>query len=112
MGWASFDGGATIGQRGSEDGRILRDEEYEGAARITLEQGASRAPFSITCGIYGWFFHTRHLGPQEEAEGEFERMRQALATIVAGIPITGDPAVSAKMDAVTEAIGAFVARFP
>jgi len=36
MGWVPLDHGATIGQRGSENGIIVRDEEHELGARVTL----------------------------------------------------------------------------
>src|SRR5947209_20031862 len=111
MGWQPFDGGATVGQRGSEDGVIVRDEEHDLGARITLERGCSHGvPFAVTCGIYGWFFHTRFLG--SEAEAEFPAMRDGLAAILDAIPRVDDPEVDAKMSAVVEAIQAFVARFP
>src|SRR5262249_53589230 len=71
MGWGPFDGGATVGQRGSEDGAIVRDDEHDLGARITLERGCAHCPVAVTCGIYGWFFHTRFLG--SEAEAEFDR---------------------------------------
>ena len=53
--WTKLD---TVGQTGSEGGRILRDEEYDGACRITLEDCGDR--FAVTCGIYGAFVHTAY----------------------------------------------------
>jgi hypothetical protein len=41
MSWQPFDNGATVGQRGSEDGVTLRDEEHDLGARITLERDAA-----------------------------------------------------------------------
>lgn len=111
MGWLPFDNGATVGQRGSEDGIILRDEEHDLGARITLEQGCSHGvPFAVTCGIYGWFFHTRMLG--SEAEGEFATMRDGLAAILARIPRLDDPQADAKGADISESIQKFVAEFP
>ena len=46
----------TAGQTGSEGGRILCDEEYGSACRITLEDCGDR--FAVTCGVYGAFVHT------------------------------------------------------
>jgi len=110
MEWAPFDTGSTVGQRGSEDGTILRDEEHELGARITLERDTRHTPFAITCGIYGWMFHTRFLGP--EAEADFDRMKDALSAILVTIPMADDPEAEQKMAPVTEAISAFVDRFP
>jgi len=112
--WRQFEDedGGTIGRRGSEDGIILRDEEHDAGARITLERecGARRIPFAITCGIYGWFVHTRFLGP--EAEVEFPAMQEGLAAILDIIPYKNDPDVDAKMISVGDAVRAFVDRFP
>jgi hypothetical protein len=109
--WLPFDGGASIGVIGSEGGVILRDDEYRGDARITLERGGF-APFSITCGVYGWMVHTRFFSTLEEAEREYALMQPDLAAIVDSQPLTTDPDVDAKMDAVAAAIGRFVDRFP
>jgi len=57
--WHQFEDGATLGQKGSESGVILRDEEHPQEARITLERDTRTAPFAITCGIYGCMLHTR-----------------------------------------------------
>ena len=39
------------GEKGSENGIILKDEEYKRSCRITLEK--SPRYYCITCGIYG-----------------------------------------------------------
>jgi hypothetical protein len=111
MEWRPVDNGATVGQRGSEDGIILVDDEHEAGARITLERDCSNGvPFAITCGIYGWFFHTRFLA--SDVEANFAAMRDGLSAILNSIPRSGDPEASAKTVAATESIQAFVARFP
>ena len=46
----------TIGRKGSENGTILKDEEYNDLCRITLEK-CSRY-YAVTCGIYGELVHT------------------------------------------------------
>ena len=108
--WGPFDKGSTIGTGGSEGGIIIRDEEHPLGSRITLERGATFSPYSVTCGIYGWFFHTRFLG--SEAEADLPAMRDGLAAILHVIPNTDDPESDAKMAAVGDAIGSFVDRFP
>jgi hypothetical protein len=108
MSWISFDNGASIGQRGSENGIILRDEEHVDGARITLERDGHIAPFSITCGIYGWMVHTCFFATQEEAELEYERMKDELAKILDIIPFEDDPDLENKLDPVSDAISRFV----
>jgi hypothetical protein len=108
--WKPFEDGATFGQPGSEGGVIVRDEEHAAGARATLERDCGSAPWTVTCGVYGWFFHTRFLG--SEAEAEFPAMLAGLAAILDGIPRADDPEAGSKMGAVSEAIERFVARFP
>jgi hypothetical protein len=112
MSWSVFDGGKSIGALGSESGVIVRDEEHSAGARITLERNTTVAPFAITCGIYGWMFHTRFFGLEQEARAEFELMSAELARIVAMIPLTADQEVETKSCLASEAIARFVARFP
>jgi hypothetical protein len=112
MVWTIIDNGATIGTRGSKDGVIERDEEHPDGARITLERDCANAPFSITCGIYGWMFHTSYFGAPEEAREAFEAMKAGLADILSLIPLKSDPEADAKCQHVANAIQDFVARFP
>jgi hypothetical protein len=112
MPWGLFDNGATIGQRGSENGFILTDEEHDLGARITLEREADNAPFAITCGIYGWMFHTRWFGSEADASAEFERMKSGLGAILNIIPRVDEPEADVKCQRVADAIGAFVEQFP
>ena len=108
--WQSFDGGRSIGQRGSEDGIILRDEEHPYGSRVTLERGGYR-PFSITCGIYGWMVHTRFFSDEAEAQSAFEEMKLGLADILNIIPLASE-ADDEKSEAVSDAITDFIERFP
>lgn len=112
MSWAALENGATVGSRGSENGVIVIDEEHSIGARITLERDGAIAPFSITCGIYGWMFHTRFLSTLAAAEADFRDMKNALDVILLGIPSEGDPDVNVRMNAVSDAIAEFVDRFP
>lgn len=100
----------TPGETGSEGGEILRDEETAGA-RITLEQGGIVAPFSITCGIYGWMMHTRFCSDRRAADRDYEAMRAELGTIVEQIPHRDTPE-NGQTERVSAAISAFVKRFP
>ncbi|SRR5579884_1315368 len=110
--WNPTDAGATIGTRGFEDGIIIRDDEHTDGVRINLEKDATHAPFAITCGIYGWMIHTRFFSSLVEAEEEYDKMRAALAGILAIIPLAGDPEADMKCGAVCTAISRFVEEFP
>ena len=110
--WRSFENGHTIGSVGSENGLILRDDEHSLGARITLERDTRVAPFAITCGVYGWMFHTRFFSDSSEAEAQFSLMKAALAQILQVIPLVSDPAKAPKMRAVRDALDAFVQRYP
>lgn len=112
MSWHPYDGGQTIGQRGSEDGVILRDEEHELGARITLERECISSSAAITCGVYGWFFHTRFFKTEAEGEAEFADMKNGLAGILDVIPFADNPNLDARCALVGDAISQFVNGFP
>ena len=80
--WQAFENGGTLGQTGSEQGVTLRDEEHALGARITLERAAQTAPFAITCGIYGWMLHTRFFATEDEANSQYEQMKDALSALL------------------------------
>lgn len=82
MSWQPMENGATIGTVGSEGGVILRDEEYYGAMRITLEQGGSTAPFAITCGIYGSMCHTVFASSEAEGVVKYGVMKDRLVRLL------------------------------
>ena len=60
--WRPYAHGTTVGQRGTEGGVIVRDEQHDGGARITLERDCRNIPFAVTCAIQGWFVHTQYVG--------------------------------------------------
>ena len=80
--WYPFEKGATLGQKGSEEGIILRDEEHPQEARITLERDTRAAPFAITCGIYGCMMHTRFFSLESEATSEYDAMKIAMNALL------------------------------
>lgn len=108
MKWYPFKGGTTIGRRGSEEGVIVRDEEHEAGARITLERNCQGATFAITCGIYGWGFDTQFFSSPQEAEAEYERMRAGLAEILDRLPFEDDPDAENKSREVSQALADFI----
>lgn len=110
--WHPFEDGTSIGEIGSEGGVILRDDEYRGEARITLERDGAVSPFAITCGIYGWMVHTRFFSTLHEAELAYAAMQQELAAAVELVPAAADMEVDEKLDAAVDAISRFVDHFP
>ena len=103
--WTPFEDGDSLGTKGSEGGTILIDLEHPEGARITLERGGEVAPFSITCGVFGWLTHTRFFAGSDEATGAFSEMLSPLAQLSAEVRL-GPRSSSA------EATEAFVRRFP
>jgi len=77
--WNQTDNGETIGTIGPENGEIVKDEEHSKGARLTLEKNGDIAPYSITSGVYGCFFHTTYLSTLEEGASEFETMKAEIS---------------------------------
>jgi hypothetical protein len=80
--WKEYDKGKTIGTKGSEQGTIVLDEQYELGSRITLEKNGTTAPWGITCGIYGEFVHTAFASSEEKARSMYTSMKQELLRIL------------------------------
>ena len=108
--WYPFKSGESIGQTGSESGKILRDDEHGDGARVTLEH-ISNNRFTITCGIYGWMVHTRFFGSEANAQIGFNETKRELANILAMIPIE-DEANDENMRVAQDTIDDFVERCP
>jgi hypothetical protein len=109
--WYDYDEGFSIGTSGADGGIIIRDEEHRFGARMTIEEEGSFAPFSISCGIYGWMVHTRFFSTETEADEEFDRMKVVLEKILSLIPEDGE-ADEETMDAISDEIAEFVEMFP
>jgi hypothetical protein len=105
--WQPFDKGHTIGQHGSENGIILRDEEYIDQARVTLERDGYQ-PFAITCGIYGWMVHTCFFMNEIDAQHAFEEIKSELEHILDLIPEQDNPNATDKFPTVYQAFRDFV----
>ncbi|HEX8044770.1 hypothetical protein [Rhizobium sp.] len=108
MSWISFDGGSTLGHRGSEDGVILLDEEHTAGARVTLEK-CDRVPFAITCGLYGNMAHTVFIGSEQEGLDTFRAIKTSLEELIAMWPEKDAPAD--QVSGFHAAISDFVQRF-
>jgi hypothetical protein len=111
MKWYDIDDGKSIGQTGSEGGNIIADDEYKSMARITIEKNGQTAPFSITCGIYGWMVHTRFFDTLEEARKQMELMKSKLESIVDGIRLE-DESNDNDYNRIASEISDFIAIFP
>ena len=109
--WNPFEGGATIGTLGSESGVIIEDDECAAAARITLERSGDTAPFAITCGLYGWFFHTRFFSAEDEARREYQEMKIELGRManLYSEPLMSDEEINRILMA---EVSRFIGRFP
>ena len=110
--WSAFDNGLSIGNVGSERGIIVRDEEHSHGARITIECDGITAPFSITCGIYGWMVHTRFFATENEAHDAVTCMQASLDAILNKMMPCDDDLVDTKMREVSQAISDFVEQYP
>jgi hypothetical protein len=106
--WHQFDNGATLGQKGSESGVILRDEEHPQEARITLERDTRTAPFAITCGIYGCMLHTRFFSLESEACSQYDLMKDALSALLLTEEEGGPEGCRSFLDGVAQ----FVRTYP
>lgn len=80
--WVLFDEGKSIGQKGSEGGKILRDEENTLGARVTLEDKGDTAPCSITIGIYGLTFHTEFFSTSDHGQKCFDFFKEKIEQII------------------------------
>jgi len=107
--WLPYDEGRTIGTVGVEGGIVLIDEQYDGFSRITLEKDAHGVPFTIVCGVYGWFLHTVYAGVEEKARATYEDMKKGLAHIVDVIP--SEENLERDKSIPIDAIEDFVKRF-
>lgn len=105
-----MDSGKTIGETGSEQGVIVKDEEHGDGARITLERDCPIGPYGITCGIYGWTFHTCWFRDYSGAAGAYEQMKIEIVHILSLIPYKTDPELDRKVGLVSKAIEEFVNR--
>ena len=65
--WNRYEGGKTLGTKGSEQGIITVDMESINGARMTLEKSSNIAPYAITFGIYGLMFHTHFCDDKGQA---------------------------------------------
>lgn len=79
--WILYENGSTIGKKGSENGKIICDEEYLGSCRITLEETKS-IPYSITCGVYGLMCHTAFSKTELDAKEKYECMKKELKDFI------------------------------
>jgi hypothetical protein len=110
--WSDYDDGYSVGTVGADGGAIVRDEEHESGARITLEEEGGSAPFTVTCGIYGWMQHARYFSDASEANDEYDRMKDELDEILESVP-TGEENLDEETEnEILEKIELFVEKYP
>lgn len=88
----------------------MHDEEHVFGARITLERGTQVAPFAITCGIYGCMMHTRFFGSEQEAESQYEQMKNAISVLLEAAEQTAEADRGRKV--LMNGVSEFVEKFP
>lgn len=102
--WLAYDGGKSVGKVSVDGAVILRDDEHELGARITLKR--SNSFVSVACHIYGRTDHTRFFNGVSDAAREYAVMKTALDHVMNIIESTGGKDIKAW-----EAISEFVRRF-
>jgi hypothetical protein len=105
--WTPIVGGFPS-DRGSENGVVRLDEEHALGARLTLEEGSTHAPWSITCGLYGWMFHTIFCSTEAEARSKAAAMMDRLGALA----MMANGETPATSEEVCTAIQRFVEDFP
>jgi hypothetical protein len=110
--WHIYDQGHSIGLPGTECGSIVRDDEHDLGARITLERRARAAPWTITCGIYDWMVHTRFFSTEEQAREAFDAMKIELGQILHMAEEAADFEPERRLQIVSAAVSRFIDRFP
>lgn len=85
--WTKFQDGKSIGQPGTEGGKILKDEEHPLGARVTLEDKNEVAPFAITLGIYGLMFHTEFFSTADHAHKCFDLYKEKIEQVLDHVAI-------------------------
>ncbi len=73
--WHKMDSGNTVGTIGTENGKIIRDEEHENGARLTLEKDGHH-PYAITIGVYGLGVFTTFFSTEEEGNTGFDAIKK------------------------------------
>ena len=112
MAWERYNDGISLGTEGEDGGITVADFEHDLGARMTLEALGEGSCFAVTCGIYGWFFHTRFLGSREDAHKACNAMQIALDAILQTYPAIDDADYDPKVEAFAEAISGFVDAYP
>ena len=109
--WYDYDDGYSLGTSGAGGGAIVRDAEHQQGTRITLEEESSSAEYAVTCGVYGWMFHTRFFGDEDEANDAFDEMKTELERILKLKPDGVDSGEEAESE-FAEELEMFVEKFP
>lgn len=87
MSWYPYNKGKTISTKGSENGKIVLDEEHIDGARISLEENSFNAPYAITLGIYGVMFHTDFFSELEESKSKYNLLKKKVELLLQHLSI-------------------------
>lgn len=80
--WDDTDEGNTLGTIGSEGGKIIRDEEHDLGARITLEGKGDVSAASVVLDIYGVITHTCSYNSIEEAKADLGQLKSKIEKLL------------------------------
>ena len=110
MSWTPCENGSTIGAAGSEGGVILRDEEHEMGARITLEE-CGDPPFAIRCDLHGVMTHAAFAASELEANDAYDAMKaeiEILLDLLLDVQADAEPGAKERFE---DALSAFTAKY-
>ncbi len=109
--WYDYDEGCSVGTSGAGGGVIVRDEEHKSGARITLEEESSLAEYAVTCGVYGWLFHTCLFSEETVAQEAFDEMKAELGEILESM-LPDENASEEDQEDFAQELAMFVEKFP
>jgi len=110
MSWTPCENGSTVGTAGSENGVILRDEEHEMGARVTLEE-CGHPPFAISCDLHGVMTHTAFAATEVEANDAYDAIKAEIEALLDLLPEAEADAAPDAKERFREALSAFTAKY-
>jgi hypothetical protein len=116
--WYAYEGGASVGVRGPEGGRIvldlelgLREDPEDADARLTLESSAETA-WGVVANLYGgWLYLALEHGSEAEARATFEKLKPELEKVALLIPDEDERGLDEKVATLLAAIASLEADF-
>ena len=90
---------------------IVRDVEYEGGARATLERDSKYSPWAFTCGVYGLGVHSAYFESEPTAQKAFAELLPMLAEAHDALPDADVPAAELDWSAASALLRRIAERF-